>query len=102
MSDILTTVHKNGDGTITFKTDQDYSRILEQNQYEANNNVNRKSGDTFGRKVASIPTNLINEWCHEWGISLYQLCNDPMYKARMMARLRDREWLKLRTDHGKI
>ena len=102
MSDIKTTVRKNNDGTITFETKQDVQGILEQNMREANDNANRKKEDTFGRKVASIPLNILNAWCKEWGITLQQLNKDPAYKARMMARLRDRDYLKLRTDHGKI
>ncbi len=102
MSDIKQEITKNSDGTITFSATQDVSNILEQNQFEANNNINRKDRDTFGRKVASIPTNLINMWCKEWGITLRQLNQDPTYKAKMMARLRDRDYLKLRTDTGRI
>ncbi len=102
MSDIKTHILKNNDGTITIGTTQDYTSILEKNQYEANNNLNRTNRDTFGRKVASIPLNLINAWCKEWNCSLYQLMNDPSLKAKMMARLRDKSYLKLRTDHGNI
>lgn len=102
MSDVKTHVIKNNDGSISLGTTQNVDDILKQNVFEANNNVNRKSGDTFGRKVASIPLNLINMWCKEWNITMHQLMNDPMYKAKMMARLNDREYLKLRTDNGKI
>jgi hypothetical protein len=102
MSDIKTHILKNNDGTITIGTTQDYTSILEKNKYEANNNLNRTNRDTFGRKVASIPLNLINAWCKEWNCSLHQLMNDPSLKAKMMARLRDKSYLKLRTDHGNI
>jgi len=102
MSDIKTKVHKNSDGTITISTHQDVSSLLEQNNYEAINNVNRTSKDTFGRKVASIPLNLLNMWCKEWGITMHQLSTDSTYKAKLMARLRDRDYLRLRTDTGKI
>lgn len=102
MSDIKTHILKNNDGTISIGTTQDVSSILEQNQYEANNNLNRTSRDTFGRKVASIPLNIMNAWCKEWGCSLHQLMNDPALKVKMMARLRDKDYLKLRTDHGRI
>lgn len=102
MSDVHQHVIKNNDGTISIGTTQDVGDILKQNVFEANNNINRKSEDTFGRKVATIPLNILNEWCREWGITLYELNNDPMYKARMFARLRDRDYLKLRTDSGRI
>jgi len=102
MSDIQQHVVKNNDGTISIGTTQDVEGILEQNVFEANNNVNRKSGDTFGRKIASIPLNMINAWCSEWGCTMQQLNSDPLIKAKMMARLRDRDYLKLRTDNGKI
>ena len=102
MSDLQTKVVQNSDGSITFATTQDASSILAQNEYEANNNLNRTNKDTFGRKVASIPLGVINQWCQEWNCTFQQLMADPMMKAKMMARLRDRSWLKLRTDHGKI
>lgn len=102
MSDIRTKVHKNADGTITFGTTQDVEGILNQNEQEYLYNTNRKGEDTFGRKVASIPLNILNAWCKEWGITLHELSSDPAYKARMMARLRDRDYLKLRTDSGRI
>jgi hypothetical protein len=94
---------KNRDGTITMGTSQNYESILRQNVYEANHDVNRVSGkDVFGRKVASIPLEVINSWCKEWGITMHQLNADPDCKAKMMARLRDRSYLKLRTDSGRI
>ena len=103
MSDVKQHVVKNKDGTISIGTTQDVSSILEQNVFEANNNLNRKSdGDTWGRKVASIPLNMINAWCKEWNCSMHQLFNDPSLKAKMFARLRDRDYLKLRTDNGRI
>lgn len=103
MSDVKTHIIRNNDDTITLGTTQDYSAILEQNKIEANNNLNRKTdGDTFGRKVASIPLNLINAWCHEWNCTMQQLFNDPDLKAKMMARLRSADYLKLRTDYGRI
>ena len=103
MSDVKTKVIQNNDCTITFGTTQDYSSILERNKYEAVNNLNRKTdGDTFGRKVASIPLNLINMWCDEWNCSMHQLFHDPDLKAKMMARLRSADYLKLRTDYGRI
>lgn len=102
MSDIIQRVVKNKDGTISIGTTQDVSSILEQNVYEATNNINKQNKDTFGRKVASIPLNMINAWCKEWNCSMQQLMNDPELKAKMMARLRDRDYLKLRTDYGRI
>lgn len=102
MSDVKQHVIKNADGTITIGTTQNVEDLLKQNVYEANNNVNRSNHDTFGRKVASIPLNILNDWCKEWGISMYELNSNPEYKAKMMARLRDRDWLKLRTDSGQI
>lgn len=102
MSDVKQHVVKNSDGTITIGTTQNVEDILKQNVYEANNNTNRTQHDTFGRKVASIPLNILNDWCKEWGITMYELNSNPEMKAKMMARLRDRDYLKLRTDHGQI
>ena len=102
MSDIQTKVHKNSDGSITFGTTQDVEDILSSNQKEYNYNTNRSLKDTFGRKVATIPLNILNAWCKEWGITFHQLSTDPTYKAKMMSRLRDRDYMKLRTDSGRI
>jgi len=102
MSDVNQHVVKNRDGSISVGSTQDVSDILRQNKYEADNNLNRKSGDHFGRKVASIPLNIINMWCKEWGVSLQELYNSPDMKAKMFARLRDPQWAGLRTDTGRI
>jgi len=103
MSDVKTHIIQNNDDTISIGTTQDYSAIFEQNKLEATNNLNRKTdGDTWGRKVASIPFNIINMWCKEWNCTMQELFNDPDLKAKMMARLRSADYLKLRTDHGRI
>jgi hypothetical protein len=102
MSNVTQHIVKNADGTITMGTTQDVSSILDQNVFEATNNVNRKTDDTFGRKVASIPLNLINAWCKEWGCTMQQLMSEAEYKQRLFARLRDKDYLKLRTDTGRI
>jgi len=103
MSDVKTHIIQNNDDTISIGTTQDYSSIFEQNKIEADNNLNRKTGDnTWGRKVASIPLNIINAWCKEWNCTLQQLFRDPDLKAKMMLRLRSRDYLKLRTDNGNI
>lgn len=103
MSEVKQHVIKNTDGTISIGTTQDVSSILEDNVRQATSGANRHTGDqTWGRKVASIPFNLLNAWCKEWGCTLHQLNNDPQLKAKMFARLRDRDYLKLRTDTGQI
>jgi len=103
LSDLKQHLIQNSNGTITLGTSQDVSGILAQNQIEANYNLNRKTGDnTWGRKVATIPTGVINQWCKEWGITMHQLNSDPEYKAKMMMRLRSKDYLKLRTDYGSI
>jgi hypothetical protein len=103
MSDVKTHIIQNNDDTISIGTTQDYTDIFAQNQLEANNNLNRKTdGDTWGRKVASIPLNIINMWCKEWNCTMMELFHDPDLKAKMMVRLRNKDYLKLRTDHGRI
>lgn len=102
MSDIKTHMSLDRNGTMTVKTTQDVQGILDQNNFESTYNVNRKSGETFGRKVASIPTNIINMWCKEWQCTMHELFNDPMLKAKMFARLRSNEFSKLRTDNGRF
>ena len=101
MSDVIQRVIKNRDGTISIGSTQDVSSILAQNVHEANNNTNRKN-NAFGRKIASIPMNMINAWCKEWNCTMQQLLSETEFKAKMMASLRDPDYLKLRTDHGRI
>jgi hypothetical protein len=102
VSDVITKIHTNADGTISIGTSQDVQGILDQNETEYNNNYNRTTRDTFGRKVASVPINIVNQWCKEFNCTLHQLMNDPMLKVKMYAKLRDPAYKKLRTDSGRI
>lgn len=102
MSDLKKHIIKNSDGSLSIGTTQDVSKILERNKVEANNNLNRTSSDTFGRKVASIPTSIVDAWCKEWGISFVEFTTDPMVKVKIFKRLSDPAYSKLRTDSGRL
>ena len=56
------TVYEESADQITLTTSQDAQAILDRNAYERNNQVNANANSVFGRKVASIPLVLWQEW----------------------------------------
>lgn len=99
MSDSKTIFHKNRDGTMTIQRHQDVEGILESNKRELiDNEVNDKS---FGRKVASIPNLVIEQWMKE-GINVYQMGVDPAVRKAVMRKLNSPEWRYLRTHNSRL
>ncbi len=56
------TVYEESADKVTLTTSQDAQPILDRNAYERNNQVNANADSVFGRKVASIPLVLWQEW----------------------------------------
>ena len=56
------TVYEESADQVTLTTSQDAQPILDRNAYERNNQVNANADSVFGRKVASIPLVLWQEW----------------------------------------
>ena len=56
------TVYEESADKVTLTTSQDAQPILDRNAYERNNQVNANANSVFGRKVASIPLVLWQEW----------------------------------------
>lgn len=102
MSDLKKHIVKNSDGSLSIGTTQDVSNILARNKLEADNNLNRTNKDTFGRKIASIPTSIVDAWCKEWGITFVEFTTDPMVKVKIFQRLSDPAYSLLRTDSGRL
>lgn len=61
----IKTVYEESANKVTLTTQQDAQPILDRNAYERNNKVNANANGPFGRKVASIPLVLWNQWVKE-------------------------------------
>ncbi len=91
-----------GRGTIEFRSEQDCTDILEINQ--AFRNQDNSSGSLWHGKdwvrVAQIPFIVLDKWAQEEDINFLRWNEED--KAKIMRRLNDSEWSKLRTAPGKI
>ena len=99
MSEVKTILHANRDGTITFQRHQDVEGILESNKRAALDDEQNPAA--FGRRVASIPNMVIEQWIKE-GLNIFDLGKDPSVKKKLFQKLNDPEWLYLRTHHSKL
>lgn len=102
MSDIITNTRLDANGIMHVERVQDVQDILKQNKLEANEGWNESNRDTFGRKVATIPVILLEQWAKEWGVPYAQLLSDPDLKAKMMLKLNAGEYAHLRTHISRI
>ena len=105
MTDIHTKTSLNSDGVMLVERKQDVSEILKQNKTEANDGWQDRIDtrrDTWGRKVATIPIILLEQWAKEWGVPYHHLLTDPDLKAKVMLRLNDPEFVHLRTHNSRI
>ena len=59
------TVYEESADKVTLTTHQDAQPILDRNAYERNNNVNANADSVVGRKVASIPLVVWQNWMKE-------------------------------------
>ncbi len=93
----LTTIyHGNHDGTFSLQTCQDVSGFLKQNKEASNNNSSGWKGEMH--EVASIPPIVWNQWWKEFG-------GNPMAKEnrkRLIAKLNNTDFSKLRTKEGRL
>lgn len=84
------------DGRFEYKTSQDVEPLLNMNRQALNNESGNWKGDMH--HVASIPMTLWMEWCKEFG-------GDPMAhenQPRLMRKLMDREFAKVRVKSGRL
>ncbi len=56
---------------------------------------------SFGRKIASIPTIVLDQWIKE-GVDYRKINKDPEMKKKFYAKLKSREWSAFRTYDGGI
>ncbi len=95
--DIIETHHyDHSTGKSYIGTSQDVNPYLEQNQAE----VKAESGNWAGNmhKVASIPMAVVEAWAVELGDNPLK----PAHRAWFMAKIKDRDYSKLRTKSGNL
>ncbi len=76
---------------------QDVEPIIENNKRLQS--IEQKSD--WGRHIASIPNVIINQWLQaEWDRGNTSMTlSSPEFNAIIAAKLRDRDWMFLRTDN---
>lgn len=76
---------------------QDVGAVLENNKANATHN-DGFSPDRSLRRVASIPTIVIEKWRREYGVDVM----NPEHMPKVMALLRDPDWRYLRNSPGSV
>ena len=90
------TVYEESADQVTLTTSQDAQPILDRNAYERNNNINANSNTSLGRKVASIPLVLWQEWMKQTNGDIQR---DP---ALLAAYLNDPDNAYLKTHNSVV
>jgi hypothetical protein len=96
MTDVTTRLILDGAGDLTVHSYQDVEAIIERNK--------RLQGEAqmsdWGRHVASIPLNIVNQWLNEeWARGNVSLTfGAKEFDALIQRKLRDPDWKFLRTD----
>jgi hypothetical protein len=91
-----TTLRLTPGGDLTAHTYQDVEDIIERNK--ALQSIPQRSD--WGRHVAAIPLNIINQWLNEeWARGNVDLrMSGPEFDALVARKLADPDWRYLRTD----
>ena len=83
-------------GEGTFRTVEDAAPLLDMNQKAKNNESGNWKGDMH--HVASIPQTVWANWWKEFGGNPMAPENQP----KLMKKINDRDWLKLRVKSGRV
>ena len=75
------TVYEESADQVTLTTHQDAQPILDRNAYERNNQINDSTNSALGRKVASIPLVVWQNWMKETNGEIQK---DPKVLARYL------------------
>ena len=75
------TVYEESADQVTLTTHQDAQPILDRNAYERNNQINDSTNSSLGRKVASIPLVVWQNWMKETNGEIQK---DPKVLARYL------------------
>lgn len=84
---------------LIFHKQQDCGEILESNREERNSGPQDLS---FGRKIASVPIDVLDAWIAHEGIDYRKIGKDPEMRKRFFAKLNSREWSGFKTYSGGI
>ena len=91
-----TTTFEESADSFTLTRHQDAQPIIEQNALERNSGANNSTRTALGRKVASIPLVVWQEWMKETNGDIQ---NDPLLLAKY---LNDHANQKLRTHNSRV
>jgi len=83
---------------LVFRTSDDVGDMLASNKREQNEPAKDLS---MRRKVASVPTVILDAWIQE-GIDYRQIQKDPAMRKKFFARLNDPEFKFFKTHPGHI
>lgn len=92
----ISTYFREHNGKIEYNTTEDVSSLLDHTQAARNKEAKGWKGDMH--HVASIPQTLYMEWWKEFGSSPMSPENQP----RLLKKLQEREWAKLRVKTGRL
>jgi hypothetical protein len=95
--DIIETHHyDHASGKSFLQTSQDVKPYLESNK--AKIKAARKDWKGPIHHVASVPESIVIKWCAELGDN----CLKPEHRAWFMAKIKDRDYSKLRVKEGNL
>lgn len=97
MSDVKTIFH-GGDDDVTIERVQDVEGILEDNRRAYDES---QKSSAFGRRVASIPNIVIEQWLKE-GINVFNISTDPETRRKVFLKLNSPDWKHLRTHNSRL
>ena len=83
---------------LVFKKTQDCAPIIENNKREQ---IDPVADLRFGRKVASVPIDVLDAWIKE-GVDYRKINKDPAMKKKFFAKLNSPEWRYFKTTVGHI
>lgn len=86
------------DQRLIIRNQQDCGPIMKANRIDRNAGPQDLS---FGRKVASIPIDVLDAWIKE-GVDYRKIKKDPEMKKKFYAKLNSREWCAFKTYDGGI
>jgi hypothetical protein len=86
------------DETIEVHKSIDCGPMIEMNRFEANAGVNRKEEGVMGRKIASVPMDILHHWKRKHGVDYMLINKDPDQRVRFYKLLH--EWRDFKTYDG--
>ena len=86
---------------IVIHKSQEVGGILAENHRDRMNQGSVNSGGVLGRKVASVPIDVLDSWIEE-GVDYRLMRKDPAMRKKVLAKLNSPENKFLRTYDGNI